>query len=109
MKKFKIWAYIIWVLSLWRFLSQAIPAMIKSHNLQELRNEIQVHKNEIAENSWAIDKLSIEWNRCEQIQLSWSQIAEWIRKKNSDINLKINELKIKYNNINGFIEAWQPQ
>jgi len=98
--------YVSWILlpiSIW-FIFWIVPVIQKHIESRWIQKEIGRLETQITTNSWTIEELSMEWKKCEQVQLSGNQMAEWIRQQNNNLNLKINELKIKYNNINGFIE-----
>lgn len=93
MKKFKIWAYVIWLLLLARFLSQAIPATIHSHKLNKIQNEITLYEEQIESNK--------------QQRLNCSTNMEIWNNENEQNRKIIEELKTNYNKIAGFTQASQ--
>lgn len=93
MKKFKIWAYVIWVLLLARFLSQAIPATIHSHKLNKIQNEILLHEEQIEANK--------------QQRLNCSTNMQLWNNENEETRKIVQQLKEKYNSMAGFTQASQ--
>lgn len=87
--------YWILLLLLGFFLYQVIPLMAKEHKQNKIRKEIEIVELRIEKNKQ-------ERLNCEANMKLWNQ-------ENEENRVILNELKEQYNNMVGFIEAWQPE
>lgn len=71
------------------------PIVIKEHRLNKIKSQIEKVEKQIEYNKQ-------QWLNCEQNMKLWNEENE------SNRNI-VNELKVNYNNMVGFTEAWQPE
>lgn len=71
------------------------PIVIKEHKLNKIKSQIERIEEQIEYNKQ-------QWLNCDQNMKLWNEENE------SNRNI-VNELKVNYNNMVGFIEAWQPE
>lgn len=71
------------------------PIVIKEHKLNKIKSQIERIEEQIEYNKQ-------QWLNCDQNMKLWNEENE------SNRNI-VNELKVNYNNMVGFTEAWQPE
>ncbi len=71
------------------------PIVIKEHKLNKIKSQIERIEEQIEYNKQ-------QWLNCDQNMKLWNEENE----RNRNI---VNELKVNYNNMVGFTEAWQPE
>ncbi len=71
------------------------PIVIKEHKLNKIKSQIERIEEQIIYNKQ-------QWLNCDQNMKLWNEENE----RNRNI---VNELKVNYNNMVGFTEAWQPE
>lgn len=71
------------------------PIVVKEHKLNKLKSQIERIEEQIEYNKQ-------QWLNCDQNMKLWNEENE----RNRNI---VNELKVNYNNMVGFTEAWQPE
>lgn len=71
------------------------PIVVKEHKLNKIKSQIERIEEQIEYNKQ-------QWLNCDQNMKLWNEENE------SNRNI-VNELKVNYNNMVGFTEAWQPE
>lgn len=71
------------------------PIVVKEHRLNKIKSQIERIEEQIEYNKQ-------QWLNCDQNMKLWNEENE------SNRNI-VNELKVNYNNMVGFTEAWQPE
>ncbi len=71
------------------------PIVVKEHKLNKIKSQIERIEEQIEYNKQ-------QWLNCDQNMKLWNEENE----RNRNI---VNELKVNYNNMVGFTEAWQPE
>lgn len=71
------------------------PIVVKEHRLNKIKSQIERVEEQIEYNKQ-------QWLNCDQNMKLWNEENE------SNRNI-VNELKVNYNNMVGFTEAWQPE
>jgi len=82
-----------------------IPIINEKIELRWIRNQIQEYEQQKYQLSGEINQLSMEWQKCETLQNTTAEQAEWKRGAISVLDDKIKALKIEYNTIVGFTQG----
>lgn len=109
MKKFIKYGIIVWVsvVLLWLIALFIVPMVKRELSLRSISNEIKLLESANNKLQLDINTLWADRKKCEDLQLTTSTQADgkrWAIKTNDN---KIEELKLKYNALVGFTQAWQ--
>ena len=94
MKKVNAIIYISAVLIVWLVMMMYWPVVIKEHKLNKIKSQIEEVEAQIEYNKQ--QRLNCDTNM--KLWSEENELNRWI----------ISELKVNYNNMVGFTEAWQP-
>lgn len=98
-----IWMFVIGFILSMVFI---IPIINQKIELNWIRKEIKTYEQSKQVLSGEIEQLSMERQKCETLQATASEQAEWKRGAIAQLDDKIQSLKLKYNQIVGFTQGW---
>lgn len=83
-----------------------IPIISQKIELNWIRKEIKIYEQSKQVLSGEIEQLSMERKKCETLQATASEQADWKRGAIAQLDDKIQSLKLEYNQIVGFTQGW---